>query len=81
MTEPLLDQRVAVRVNAVQPGLIRTPMTAAIAPKAFAGREAAVPMRRVGEPAEVAGAVMFLASDHSSYITGTVLEVVGGRYI
>lgn len=70
-----------VRVNAVQPGLIRTPMTAAMAPEIFAEREAAVPMRRAGEPAEVAGAVVFLASELSSYVTGTVLEVGGGRYI
>jgi 3-oxoacyl-[acyl-carrier protein] reductase len=70
-----------VRVNAVQPGLIRTPMTAAMPPEVFAEREAAVPMRRAGEPAEVAGAVVFLASDLASYITGTVIEVGGGRYI
>lgn len=70
-----------VRVNAVQPGLIRTPMTEAMPPEVFAEREANVPMKRAGEPAEVAGAVVFLASDLSSYITGTVIEVGGGRYI
>ena len=70
-----------VRVNAVQPGLIRTPMTPAMPPEAFAEREAAVPMKRAGEPVEVAGAVVFLASDLASYITGTVIEVGGGRYI
>jgi 3-oxoacyl-[acyl-carrier protein] reductase len=70
-----------VRVNAVQPGLIRTPMTAAMPPEAFAEREAAVPMKRAGEPVEVAGAVVFLASDLASYVTGTVIEVGGGRYI
>ena len=70
-----------VRVNAVQPGLIRTPMTEAMPPEIFAEREAAVPMKRAGEPAEVAGAVVFLASDLASYITGTVIEVGGGRYI
>lgn len=70
-----------VRVNAVQPGLIRTPMTAAMPPEVFAEREAAVPMKRAGEPAEVAGAVVFLASDLASYITGSVIEVGGGRYM
>ncbi len=70
-----------VRVNAVQPGLIRTPMTAAMPPDVFAEREAAVPMKRAGEPAEVAGAVVFLASNLSSYVTGTVIEVGGGRNI
>ncbi|AJE80437.1 3-oxoacyl-(acyl-carrier-protein) reductase [Streptomyces albus] len=68
-----------VRVNAVQPGLIRTAMTQAMPPEVFAEREAAIPMRRAGEPAEVAGAVLFLASDLSSYMTGAVLEVGGGR--
>lgn len=68
-----------VRVNAVQPGLIRTPMTAAMSPEAFAATEATVPMRRAGEPSEIAGAVVFLGSDLSSYMTGSVLEVSGGR--
>jgi 3-oxoacyl-[acyl-carrier protein] reductase len=70
-----------VRVNAIQPGLIRTAMTAAMPPDVFAEREAAVPMKRAGEPAEVAGAVVFLASDLSSYVTGAVIEVGGGRNI
>ncbi|MFL6108950.1 MAG: 3-oxoacyl-ACP reductase FabG [Marmoricola sp.] len=68
-----------VRVNAIQPGLIKTPMTAAMKPEAFAATEATIPMKRAGEPAEVAGAVVFLASELSSYMTGTVLEVAGGR--
>ncbi len=68
-----------VRVNAVQPGLIRTPMTAAMPADAFAATAATIPMRRAGEPEEVAGAVVFLASDLASYVTGTVLEVAGGR--
>jgi 3-oxoacyl-[acyl-carrier protein] reductase len=70
-----------VRVNAIQPGLIRTAMTAAMPPDVFAEREAAIPMKRAGEPAEVAGAVVFLASDLSSYVTGAVIEVGGGRNI
>lgn len=68
-----------VRVNAIQPGLIRTAMTAAMPPEVFAEREAAIPMKRAGEPHEVAGAALFLASDLSSYMTGAVLEVGGGR--
>lgn len=68
-----------VRVNAIQPGLIRTAMTDAMPRDVFAEREAAIPMRRAGEPREVAGAALFLASDLSSFMTGAVLEVGGGR--
>jgi len=70
-----------VRVNAIQPGLIRTPMTEAMPPEIFAEREAAVPMKRAGRPQEVADSVVFLGSDLSTYITGAVLEVGGGRYM
>lgn len=70
-----------VRVNAVQPGLIRTAMTEAMRPDIFEQRVADIPMGRAGEPEEVANAVLFLASDLSSYMTGTVLEVTGGRHI
>ena len=68
-----------VRVNAIQPGLIRTPMTEAMSTEAYAATEATIPMRRAGEPDEVANVVAFLASDLSSYMTGAVLEVSGGR--
>ena len=68
-----------VRVNAIQPGLIRTAMTTAMPPEVFAEREAAIPMKRAGEPAEVAGVAVFLASGLSSYVTGAVIEVGGGR--
>ena len=68
-----------VRVNAIQPGLIRTPMTAALPPVVFAEREAGIPMKRAGEASEIAGPALFLASDLASYVTGAVLEVGGGR--
>jgi 3-oxoacyl-[acyl-carrier protein] reductase len=70
-----------VRVNAVQPGLIRTPMTEAMPQKAWDQKMSEIPMGRPGEPREVAGAVLFLASDLSSYMTGTVHEVTGGRFM
>lgn len=70
-----------VRVNAVQPGLIRTPMTEAMPQKAWDGKMADIPMGRPGEPAEVASVVLFLASDMSSYMTGTVQEITGGRFM
>ncbi|NUP34944.1 MAG: 3-oxoacyl-ACP reductase FabG [Streptomycetaceae bacterium] len=68
-----------VRVNAVQPGLIRTAMTEAMRPDIWEAKEREVPLQRAGEPSEVANAVLFLASDLSSYITGSVVEVTGGR--
>lgn len=72
---------VGVRVNAVQPGLIRTPMTDALREDVMAAKLAEIPMGRAGEPSEVAQVALFLASDMSSYMTGTVLEIAGGRHI
>ncbi|HZA08811.1 3-oxoacyl-ACP reductase FabG [Mycobacterium sp.] len=70
-----------VRVNAIAPGLIRSAMTEAMPPHIWDQKVAEVPMGRAGEPNEVARVALFLASDLSSYMTGTVLEVTGGRYM
>jgi 3-oxoacyl-[acyl-carrier protein] reductase len=70
-----------VRVNAIQPGLIRSAMTEAMPQRIWDQKLAEVPMGRAGEPVEVAKVALFLASDLSSYMTGTVLEVTGGRYL
>ncbi len=70
-----------VRVNAIQPGLIRSAMTEAMPQRIWDAKLAEVPMGRAGEPDEVAKVALFLASDLSSYMTGTVLEVTGGRHI
>jgi 3-oxoacyl-[acyl-carrier protein] reductase len=70
-----------VRVNAIQPGLIRTAMTEAMRADIWDQKLAEIPMARAGEVTEVADAALFLASGLSSYITGTVLEVTGGRYM
>jgi 3-oxoacyl-[acyl-carrier protein] reductase len=70
-----------VRVNAIQPGLIRSAMTEAMPQRIWDAKVAEVPMGRAGEPEEVAGVALFLASDLSSYMTGTVLEVTGGRHL
>lgn len=70
-----------VRVNAVQPGLIRSAMTEAMPQKAWDQKMSEIPMGRPGEVAEVADVVLFLASGLSSYMTGTVLEVTGGRFM
>ena len=69
-----------IRVNAVAPGLIRTDIHASGGEPGRVDRlSAAVPMGRGGEPEEVAQAVLWLLSEASSYTTGTVLDVSGGR--
>ena len=70
-----------VRVNAIQPGLIRSAMTEAMPQRIWDSKVAEVPMGRAGEPEEVANVALFLASDLSSYMTGTVLEITGGRHL
>lgn len=70
-----------VRVNAIQPGLIKTAMTAAMPAEIFTEREKEIPLGRAGDPRDIANAALFLGSDLSSYITGVVLEVAGGRHI
>jgi len=69
-----------IRVNAVAPWYIRTPLTRPVLddPTRLERILARTPMRRVGEPQEVAAAVAFLAMDRSSYITGQCLVVDGG---
>src|SRR5690625_1416231 len=70
-----------VRVNAIQPGFIKTEMTAAMRQDVIDSKLAEIPMGRAGEPSEVASVVLFLASDMSSYMSGTVQEIAGGRHI
>ncbi|MCT1872588.1 3-oxoacyl-ACP reductase FabG [Brevibacterium luteolum] len=70
-----------VRVNAIQPGFINTAMTAAMRQDVIDAKLAEIPMGRAGEPSEVASVVLFLASDMSGYLTGTVTEISGGRHI
>ncbi|WP_181313127.1 3-oxoacyl-ACP reductase FabG [Nocardioides campestrisoli] len=70
-----------VRVNAIQPGLIRSAMTEAMPQKAWDQKMAEIPMGRPGEPDEVASVALFYGSDLSSYMTGTVAEVTGGRFM
>jgi len=67
-----------VLVNAVAPGYIDTEMTRGIAEEAKQALQAAIPLGRLGQGADVAAAVLFLASDWASYITGQVLVVDGG---
>ncbi|HVH08817.1 MAG TPA: 3-oxoacyl-[acyl-carrier-protein] reductase [Gemmatimonadales bacterium] len=70
-----------VLVNAVAPGFIDTELTRNINPEARAALLAAIPMGRLGEGTDVAAAVLFLASDFASYITGQVLVVDGGMVL
>jgi NAD(P)-dependent dehydrogenase (short-subunit alcohol dehydrogenase family) len=68
-----------IRVNVVAPGPILTYHLEAAGPQAQRGAAQSTPMRRVGSPAEVAQAVLWLCSDHSSFITGTVIPIDGGQ--
>ena len=71
-----------VTVNAVAPGPIETEKTAPsfrkLEPLEY-GPVRATPLRRIGVPADIANAVLYLASDEANYITGTTLAVAGGR--
>jgi 3-oxoacyl-[acyl-carrier protein] reductase len=67
-----------IRVNAVAPGFVNTPMVAAMPEKVRQDLEAKVPLKRLGKPEEIANVYAFLASDEASYINGEVIEVSGG---
>lgn len=69
-----------ITVNCVAPGFIETDMTDELPDATRAAMLAGVPMARLGQPEEVAGAVKFLVSDDASYITGETLHVNGGMY-
>ncbi len=70
-----------IRVNAICPGLVVTGMTATASEDAVAELKAKIPLGRDGRPEEVSAAVVFLASDESSYITGVTLPVDGGYVV
>lgn len=67
-----------IRVNAVTPGFIKTDMTSVLSEKVVAAMEASIPLARLGEPDDIAKAVLFLVSDNAAYITGQTLHVDGG---
>jgi 3-oxoacyl-[acyl-carrier protein] reductase len=67
-----------VLANAIAPGFIDTDMTKALTPDARTQLSAQIPLGRLGTPADIAGLVAFLASEHASYITGHVFVVDGG---
>jgi len=69
-----------LRVNSIGPGAVRTPINRAAwsTPEAYAALMKLVPYERIGEPEDIAQAVVWLASDDSDYVTGTTLFVDGG---
>jgi len=67
-----------ITCNAVAPGFIRTPMTEAVPDKILKMMEEKVPLRRLGDPLDIANAYLFLASEAGRYVNGTVLSVDGG---
>jgi 3-oxoacyl-[acyl-carrier protein] reductase len=70
-----------INVNAIAPGYIQTPMTDALPEKAKEELKRMIPMERLGQPEDVAQAVLFLVSEASGYVTGNVLKVNGGIYM
>ncbi|MGR3763486.1 3-oxoacyl-ACP reductase FabG [Rossellomorea sp. NS-SX7] len=70
--------RKGINVNAVAPGFTETGMVASVPEKVIEGMKAMVPMGRLGKPEDIAKAYLYLASDDSDYVNGTVLHVDGG---
>jgi len=73
--------RKGITVNAVSPGYTETDMTSGMPASAVDVVKNMIPMGRMGTPAEIAAAVVFLASPQASYITGQVIGVNGGMYM
>ena len=67
-----------IRVNAVAPGFIATPILNTIPEKVIHEMKDRVPLKRIGQPEDIANVYAFLASDEAAYINGTVIEVAGG---
>ena len=73
--------KLGIRVNCITPGVIRTPMTSQYIDDNYDKIIEPIALGRVGSCEEVANTVLFLCSDLASYITGTVLEITGGKYM
>ena len=70
-----------IRVNALAPGFIETPMTDVVPDKVREKALTAIPLGRIGQPEEIAAVAMFFASDESSYVSGQTLLIDGGRSV
>ncbi len=70
-----------IQVNAIKPGFINTPMTRLMPESVLSAKLNTIPLKRLGEPEDIANAVFFLASPLSDFVTGTVLRVDGGERI
>lgn len=83
MTKTLAKElgKKGIRVNVVAPGFIVTPMTANVPEKVLELMKEKTPLRKLGEPRDVANAYLFLASDDAKYVNGAVLSVDGGLVI
>jgi 3-oxoacyl-[acyl-carrier protein] reductase len=83
MTKSLAKElgRKGIRVNAVAPGFISTPMTSAVPEKILEMMKEKTPLRRLGEPKDIANAYLYLASDDANFVNGAVLCVDGGLVI
>lgn len=83
MTKTLAKElgKKGIRVNAVAPGFIATPMTAAVPEKILEMMKEKTPLRRLGKPEDIANAYLYLASDEANFVNGAVLSVDGGLII
>jgi len=70
-----------IRANAICPGVIDTPMSASVSPQMIAGLKMITPLGRIGEPADIAAAALYLASDESGFVTGQAISPNGGLVI
>jgi 3-oxoacyl-(acyl-carrier-protein) reductase len=73
--------RYNVNVNAIAPGIVQTPMTDVIPEKVMEGMLKQIPLRRIGQPDDIANLVRFLVSEDSAYITGQIIACNGGWYM
>jgi len=83
MTKTLAKElgRKGIRVNAVAPGFIATPMTSAVPEKILEMMKEKTPLKRLGAPKDIANAYLYLASDEANFVNGAVLSVDGGLVI